>query len=118
MLPSAIAFTPIYKTDSSYVMKTASHGLVRLRHLDGRGVDDIVSGWDALFSFDGLAPLLLLEFCGPQGRLATWFIGPDGRRLADRLESLPAESQDQLRQSARDLGLDDRGISRSEEHNV
>ncbi len=62
----------------------------------GKPIPGINDGWRASAICRDFAPLTLVEFEGPNGNRATWFVDAGGVRLGDMVPALPKQHQEHL----------------------
>ncbi len=98
VVPSLIVHDPVALRDGGFHVVLDGHAVPLL--MTGTIVPQFLPGWRASHLYTGFAPLFLLELAHDDGRCATWFLDQRMQHVGDRVESLPRELGDLLRQKA------------------
>ena len=97
-MPGLVVHDPVSLRDGGFHLILGGHAVPLL--MAGEIVPQFLPGWRASHLYIGFAPLFLLELAHDDGRRATWFLDQRMQRVGDRVESLPRELGDLLRQKA------------------
>ena len=93
-----VVHDPVSLRDGGFHLILDGHAVPLL--MTGDIVPHFLPGWRASHLYTGFAPLFLLELTHDDGRRATWFLDQRMQRIGDKVESLPRELGDLLRQKA------------------
>ena len=98
--PVTAVFDPVVVEGDALRLRSADQTTRPLLFSNGVPVRSLLPGWRAILLHAGLRDILLLELEHADGHRVTWFLTPDGRQLADRIEALSADHVDMLRAAA------------------